>query len=454
MIELGNLKKLFLFLAFQTMLAIFFGLMAIFLLYENKIPSNTYVGSINISSLSREEAAKKVSQYYEGILHGGSITIKLDGKREFKIDYGEIDASINGMETACNAFGKDFVHRVLGVINGCFFYGTRNQIGPVINYNEGKLRVKVSEVAKAVNTEPVNAAVYIKDGKVVKKDGSSGITLDVDNAINKLKAQMGNLPDSLIEFNVSDNYEVKVVHPQYTSGFFEDADLIISQCSTDISSQSYINSAVLAAKAINGVVVEACGAEDDTFSFNRCLNQMGSPAKEDDEGFNIVASTLYKAVLMAGIDHSGIVRTPHGEVVDYMEPGLDARILEGEMDLRFKNSLKSKLFIFAEVADNRITVSIVGNDEIGDDRDYRIETEVIQRFSPAVVNVESRQLQQGEKRVVFPGREGLKVNVYRVMQKDGKEVGREFLYNDKYDAIDKVVEIGPDTKWEEDTGLK
>ena len=169
-----------------------------------------------------------------------------------------------------------------------------------------------------------------------------------------------------------------------------------------------------------------------------------------NEGFNQVASTLYAAVLAAGIKADCITREPHITQVNYIEAGLDVQVEDGSYDFRFKNTMDSKLVISSEVRNNRIIVRIIGRkQDIG--AKYTLRADIAQRYYPSVINVENVELKEGQKRMVSAGKEGLKVNVYRVALKDNVKVGEELISTDIYQSIKSIVEIGPNTKWNNET---
>jgi vancomycin resistance protein YoaR len=83
--------------------------------------------------------------------------------------------------------------------------------------------------------------------------------------------------------------------------------------------------------------------------------------ENDNEGYDLVASTLYAALLKTGMPVDLITRLPHKMAVDYIEPGLDSWISGNAGDLKFKNPFKNKIAIFAERIEDRVVVAIAGS---------------------------------------------------------------------------------------------
>lgn len=125
----------------------------------------------------------------------------------------------------------------------------------------------------------------------------------------------------------------------------------------------------LAAKQINNTYVE----KGDLFSFNtvvgpRSLEQGFLPSKVifEDEimtsvggGVCLVSSTLYNAVIRAGLDV--VQRFPHTRLIKSVPAGMDATVWYGLNDFSFKNSRESKVKIQSTCSVNRLNIEIKGN---------------------------------------------------------------------------------------------
>lgn len=450
---LVNIQKnilLFLFIVVQTTIAVFSGLAVLFLSAGDTIAPNVLIGDIHVGELSRDEASTKLDRHYEECMKNGALTIKYNGDVDFRILYSDVDAWLDSEASIEQAYGKGKLERLFNLLQGFFSLKAR-EYDIVLSFNEGKLRQKIAELAQKVDREPRNAYISIENGKVIKNQEETGVKINIENAVNKIKAETVKQLNSYITFSLDNNYEIQEINPQVTVASLEGVDEIISEYSTRITSGENKEYIRFAAEAINNVMIKPSdiktGEKDGMFSFSKCLDEKGGLLEESNEGYDQVASTLYAAVLTAGIDQRGIVRTPHKETVDYILPGLDAKILGKTIDFSFANTLDSMVVILAGINEDKLIVRLVGkkNDK---ELNSALKTEIIQKFSPSVVNMENQMLPRGERRLIDPGREGVKVGVYRITIKNGTELTKKFLYCDKYDAVKAIVEIGPDTKWD------
>jgi vancomycin resistance protein YoaR len=133
---------------------------------------------------------------------------------------------------------------------------------------------------------------------------------------------------------------------------------------------------------LNGMILKS----GDSFSFNTLVGAttqgsgykpysqfVGTVFTEDVYGGGIsqVASALYACALQAELEITE--RHAHAYAPSFTQPGLDADIQWGTMDLKFKNTTTAPIRIIAEYADGQLTVSFVGTET----RSYTVELVVV-----------------------------------------------------------------------------
>lgn len=425
----------------QSALAVTAGVAAIYLSADKTIPSGVYAGNVNIGGLSKAEAQNKLNDYYKVAYDGKSLELVLDGADRYEITWSEFEATLDSKATV------EFMHNwrsasYLPNLLTAYFGRDKFTVVPVIRFNEGKLREKLIEVSKKIDREPVNAAVYMENGAIVGKAETPGISVNVANMVEVIRKQISTDPDASVSIGSFKDYEIKTVNAKVKLKDLSDIQQVLAEYSTDIIEPDLQESIKLSVKAINGVIIPAMGSEGDadTFSFVDWLKKQDSSFENDNEGYDQVASTLYAAILSAGLEKDSITRLPHKLPVEYIEPGLDAWISGNEGDLKFKNTFTHKLAIFADISGGKLTVSIAGNRSDKNEKTI-LNTEVVQIYDPPIVNVENKSLKPGEKIILSSGKEGLMVNVFR---------NEELISTDKYDAVKAIVQIGPDTGWSGD----
>ncbi len=435
-------KTLFIFLLItvQSAIAVSAGIAALYALSQKSLPPGIYAGDLSIGGLGYAQAAKKLETGYTDKFKLTSVKIETE-KGPFEIPFSQINAKIDGNATL-NSFSKINNLSDIPFLFNAYFGENKPVLQPVVRLNEGKLREALMELSDKLYVAPADAEIVYKDGVIVRKSESDGVSLNVVNAAELISRQISENPWKPVKFKRSSNYELQAVSPKIKLKDYDEIQQVLAEYTTDISDDALSDSIGLATDSINGIVLPATVKEEDapTFSFIDCLTAENADFENDNEGYDQVASTLYAALLSAGIPADSITRLPHKLAADYIDPGLDAWISGSAGDLKFINPFGHKMAIFAQMENGRVKVVIAG--DINDKQDnVKITTEITQRFKPAVYNVENKNLKPGQSIVLNPGKDGIAVNVYR---------NGELVDTDKYDSEKAIVQIGPGTEWKND----
>lgn len=430
----------FLLIALQSAIAITAGVAALCFLSGNIVPAGAFAGDVSIGGMEYPDAAKAVDQYYAGQFKQKSVLIETEGGK-FEIPFSRLNARVDGDATVRSFQSMDSFDNISNLINA-FFGQAKPVLQPVIRINEGELREALVELGDKLYKAPVDAELNYKGGIIEKKAEADGVAINIENAASLIEKQIAADPWKPVQFKRSGNYELQAVPAERKLKDYDDIQQVLSEYSTDILDKELIDGIELAVDAINGLVIPASGAglDTETFSFVEWLKMTDAEFEYDNEGYDQVASTLYAALLKAGLPVDSITRLQHKLAPDYIAPGLDAWISASAGDLKFKNPFSHQMAIFAQVDHGRVKVIIAGFP--GDKKEaFDIRTETVQTIKPPVYNVENERLKAGERIVLNPGKEGVVVNVYR----NGKLLG-----TDQYEAERAIVQIGPGTEWTED----
>ncbi len=206
----------------------------------------------------------------------------------------------------------------------------------------------------------------------------------------------------------------------------------------------------LAANKINGTVL----LPNEEFSYNAVVGERtisagykmaatySNGAVVDGLGGGIcqISSTLYDAVVMANLKIT--TRRNHQFVTSYVPAGKDATVVWGSQDFKFVNSRKYPVRITATVQGGVATVQVWGiKEEV--EYDISIETKKIATIAPTTQYVQDPSLASGQQKVVQAGSDGRKVEAYKVMKLNGQVVSTTLLSRDTYNAMKRIVHVGP-----------
>ena len=248
----------------------------------------------------------------------------------------------------------------------CFLNG-RN-VTLAANFDSALLDEKLNAIAAQINSDPVNAVVELKSGGAIEKyPGVIGKKLNVEQLAASLKDPLTtlNLPKSAIYLEPED------VAPFVTTEDIANIDSVLGTYSTYYYPGDRGDNIWLAANAISHKLVKSSW----TFSFNDTVGERtwdagykvagviinGRPAEDYGGGVCQVSSTLYNAVLLAGLTPTE--RTPHYYQSTYVAPGRDATVADGYLDFKFRNDFPHNVYLIADAYGSTLSVSVLGTKE-------------------------------------------------------------------------------------------
>ena len=177
---------------------------------------------------------------------------------------------------------------------------------------------------------------------------------------------------------------------------------------------------------LQGLVIEP----GRVFSFNRAVGRrtarrgyLPAPVLFQDKkslqiggGICQVSSTLYNAVLLSDLEV--VERHRHSSPITYLPLGLDATVAYGYKDLKFKNTLPFSIRISTAIAEDILTISLLGKEKMP------YEIEIITR----VTEIEA----PFPDRTAEPGKEVMR---YRIRKRDGVVLEQEYLGRDYFHPV-------------------
>jgi vancomycin resistance protein YoaR len=416
----------------QSLIAMAAGIAVLFDASIKEMPANVYAGDIHIGGKSYAEAIAAIEAEYSARFGGKKLQLTAGGEEIYEIPFSSIEAYADGEATLGSIKTVKGIGDIPRLIN-TYFGQDRTDIRPVVRFNESKLRMELDLLSKMINTNPVDAAIYYKDGIIEKVPDTPGITLDVNAAVSLIEKALAQDPFQTI--SLSSGNALKVTDAPVTMKDFDDIEIIHGEYTTSIKDATLYESIQFAVDQINGTILAPAGDKGgkDGFSFAESLG-LTDGSEHENEGYDQTASTLYTALLTAGLPKDSITRLPHKTTVGYIQPGLDAWISGNAGDVKFRNPYGKKLAVFAVRNGSVLTAVIAGSREDKAEKSV-IRTETVQESDPPVYYVEKDDLKPGEKVVLNPGKKGLAVKVYR---------NDELIGLDQYEAETSIVQIAPD----------
>ena len=150
-----------------------------------------------------------------------------------------------------------------------------------------------------------------------------------------------------------------------------------------------------------------------------------------------VSTTLFNSVLLSNLKI--VDRSHHAFPVHYVPQGLDATVVDGDIDFKFMNSTDAPVYIYGRGHNGSLTFRIYGKKTPG-----REVTLTRGKFVQGDFGTETEHdpsLPAGHTEVKVPGHPRIDVTWYRMVKENGQEVKREPITT-HYRAIPSVVIVG------------
>ena len=442
----------------------------------NTIIKGVFVNRIELSGLTKESALEKLeSQLNNADIN--TITVKYgDYSKEIKIT--DIDGKFDtqeGIEMAYNLGRNTNIVQDNYKAISTMLSGTNITIP--LTYNEEKLEKTVNEINIEIPGVAIDSSYIIDNNKVIIKNSKDGVEVKTEEFMKKIldafsseeknieipigKAEKKQIdiesihkeiyrkPENAyyttnprkiykevegVDFAITleeakqliqeekEEYEIplKIVKPQITLADLDKEafpDLLSSFSTTygtaDVNRNTNI---AIAARSINSAVV----MPGETFSYNDLIGECstrtgyktstiylnGELSTGVGGGICQVSTTLYNTVLRANLEI--VERRNHSLGVTYVPAGQDAMVSIGSSDFKFKNNRDYPIKVVAYTGKGSITCQIYG---LKQDTEYQVK-------------LESRTIEKTDKKY--------KVETFKVLYLNGKQVSRTWLSTDTY----------------------
>ncbi|AEF16849.1 VanW family protein [Thermoanaerobacterium xylanolyticum LX-11] len=417
---------------------------------QNTIAKGVFVNGISLSGLTKSEANSKLQDNLKTV-NNLKVVLKYNDKQfvlpsdDVKIGY-DYDAIVN----EAYSIGKsgNFINRIKTIYN-ISKNGKYLKYSPIAVFNG--LDKFLMDVSKNIDKKPVDAKIYVSDGKINITNDISGLKVDANNTIESIKSAVNNAIMTGDEDYVEVPITVKKVDANIKAselGMIKGKIVSFStQFNTGDANRS--ENLAVAAKAVNGKLL----MPGQVFSLNKTLGPriiqngykeapviIGNKLVPDiGGGVCQVATTIYNAALRA--DMKIDERYHHTFPVGYVSPGQDATISGDVLDLKFENPTKYPIYIESYISGNNFVVNFYGYPE---DPWKRIDiySEIVEKYEPKVTYVDDPTLPEGVTQVDVEKHTGYKVNTYRLIYENNVLVKKEFLYTDIYKPVDGVIRRG------------
>ena len=304
----------------------------------------------------------------------------------------------------------------------------------------------ITKEPEKINIDQIHTEVYkeVQDAYYTKNPFTiypevEGVDFDVESAKKMLEEDK---EEYVINLTIT---KPKVTISQIGTEAFPD-QLATFKTNYDGGDKDRTTNLQLACQKINGKVLLA----GETFSYNQTLGprtpaagyknakvyEAGQVVDGIGGGICQISTTLYNAVLRANLQI--VERKNHQFVTSYAEAGMDAIVVYGMTDFKFKNTRKYPIKIVASAKNGVATVSLYG---IKEEKEYTFSfrTVTVSTIPTSTRYIDDPTLSVGTEKVKQKGANGRKTETYMTKMLDGKVISTTLLSKDTYDAMQKII---------------
>ena len=324
---------------------------SILLFYNDHILPNIYVNDKPFGNESYDDFLKYLAEIDANL--ESSVTLKNDNDT-YSYKYLEI-----GFESNTSTLKKEIIdsYQELNVLEKIYtiFFGKDKKYEVTYSLQEDIYDSFLNTLKVKVNLEKKKESFQVLNGKIYYTKGINGFILDDSNLVNLLTESITSLNKEII-----------------LSGAVDKVDNVLGSINKKVASfKTLYNESQGRAKNIRNAVSKLNGTivyAGDIFSFYKTVGpyngSQGYIFYDKDVGSGVcqVSTTIYNVQLLLNLPI--VSRYNHGEMVYYVDYGLDATVYGSSVDYKFKNNTAYPIYIEATANNGVLEISFWSNENI------------------------------------------------------------------------------------------
>ncbi|MDR3119803.1 MAG: hypothetical protein LBU58_00440 [Clostridiales bacterium] len=317
---------------------------------------------------------------------------------EFTFQNSEIGLAPDEDRILAALDGKSAAYYPSRLFSG-FLRGYGGELAPAMKADAEAFRGKLLMMKQFIDRGPKDANIELRRGaadssySLFLRPSEEGLSFDVDGQFDRIFEDYLAHPFEPYLLDGADGADagtggVVPIAPRVTSEMLLDIRTVLGEAVTPLPEGFDAELAARAASAVHKVWIPKNGSAAGPFSLTRYLKEAGLQTERRAEEYDLLATTLFLAVLRAGVDASKIEREAalNADGLDfvYCDVGFGTALLGqgpsetadgGESaddgssgggsgaagDFRFTNTLDSNLVIFASAEGGALTVTVAGS---------------------------------------------------------------------------------------------
>lgn len=415
---------------------------------EGQIFKNIYIGSVNVSGMTKKEALDTMEQHLEKGFQA-KVTMQVEKKtaetslKKLGLGYKDIKKTVN---TAYN-YGKS------GSLWERYWKLRRLKKEKLVLKEHYVLSKKkavkmIQKKAVPLADHAVNATMVRSGDDFQITEAKKGVTVNVKKSLASIQKKLNkhwNCKDITVKMTM------KKENPTVTKKDLETITDKLGSYSTDAGGGERLQNLKTGVEKLNGTILapgEEISVHDVTAPYDAEHGYVAAGSYENGHvvetyggGICQVSTTLYNAVLYSELEVTE--RYPHSMLVAYIDPSRDAAIAGDVKDLKFKNNYDTPILIEGGIDDNnQLTVTIYGKDTRKKGRTVEYESETTDTEEYGKTYKEDSSAPLGSIEYSGSPHTGKTARLWKIVKEDGKEVSRDVINESVYQKSDQIILVG------------
>ncbi len=418
------------------------------------IKTGVYVGDIELSGMTKEQAEQAVEVYLNTV-KSTPIMLIAGGNQTVPSTIGELGLFWKNADVVDDALQLGTKGNVIERYKAIKDLEHDRKVYKIeYGFNVSKINNVLLEKCVAYDQKAVNATLKREGGVFQVIPGQTGYHLDIERSIDAVYNYLTQ------EWDGSAGSVALVVDVEEPKGKAEDLAQVrdvLGSFTTSFTSSGKDRSANVTngCQLIDGTTVYP-GEEFSTYEAVSPFTQAngyymaasylnGQVVDSLGGGICQVSTTLYNAVLLAELEVTE--RHNHSMIVTYVDPSADAAIAESSgKDFRFVNNTDAPIYIEGSVENKHITFTIYGKESRSAGHTVSYESEILETIPSAEqINPDAGQ-PLGYLKVGGSPHTGYKARLWKVVRENGVETSREQINSSSYKMTPRIATVGVATE--------
>ena len=334
--------------------------------WSGRYPPNCYIEKIDVSGLSKFEVLQKLKSVNVDQVVIQPIMFELEGDI-LTYKPSEIGVYVSPRKTVNNTTGTSYRSNYFVDLSRRMIGGYKKQVIPLsLVVDRDAFKAFLEGLANDVDVPTKEATFRLYDDRYVITHERAGKKLDIQASMNNLEAALAdNERLSVIAVSVLSprvrakslvKYPPKYLLSEYTT-YYGSHDSPNRVHNIKVATNRLNNRIVNSGEVFS--LLDALGEFTSQHGFREAFVLYNGELEPQYGGGSCqIASTLYNAALLAGLDI--LERSNHGIYFTIYPLGRDATIYSGSKDLKIGNNTNHPIYIKATATDRKVSYMIYG----------------------------------------------------------------------------------------------